>query len=122
MLHREPEYRRGVELFNHGEFWESHEAWEEIWQDDNRDERIYYQGLIQVAAAFVHHGKRNLRGMRKLLHEGMSKLEPFRPFHEGLDLDRFLGELARWRDALDAAPERMPEGLAIPKIELEERS
>ncbi|MBI1853892.1 MAG: DUF309 domain-containing protein [Planctomycetes bacterium] len=121
MFHREEDYRRGVDLFNRGEFWESHEAWEGIWQADNRDERIFYQGLIQIAAAFVHHGTRNLRGMRKLLHEGIAKLEPFRPFHEGIDLDRLLELLGRWRDALDSAPERMPEGLPIPILELEER-
>jgi predicted metal-dependent hydrolase len=121
MFYQDAEYRRGVDLFNRGEFWESHEAWEEIWQEDNRDERIFYQGLIQIAAAFHHLGNRNVRGMRKLLGEGAQKLEPFRPFHEGIDLDRFLSDVGQWRDALERAPDLVPSGLEIPKIALHER-
>jgi hypothetical protein len=43
----------GVDLFNHGYFWEAHEAWEEPWQVERRDSphRLYLQGLIRLAAA-----------------------------------------------------------------------
>ncbi len=121
MFRSEGSYLRGVELFNRGEFWESHEAWEDIWREDNSDERIFFQGLIQIAAAFHHLGNRNLRGMRTLLREGSVKLEPFRPFYEGIDLDRLLSHIGEWRQALDREPERVPVGIAIPRIQLEER-
>jgi len=42
----------GVELFNRGQFWEAHEAWEQIWREREEESRIFFQGIIQAAAAF----------------------------------------------------------------------
>lgn len=48
-------YLRGIELFDHGYYWESHEAWERLWLIAARDDgvRELLQGLIQLAAAGV---------------------------------------------------------------------
>lgn len=48
---------QGVDLFNHGYFWEAHEAWEEPWQVEVREsaQRLYLQGLIRLAAAALKH-------------------------------------------------------------------
>ena len=35
--HASEPYLRGIELFNQHKFWESHEAWEEIWRASERD-------------------------------------------------------------------------------------
>lgn len=45
--------RRGLDLFNHGFFWEAHEAWEEPWQTLPRDSAtaLHLQALIRLAAA-----------------------------------------------------------------------
>lgn len=50
---RQRALRRGLDLFNHGYFWEAHEAWEEPWQglDRNTAEALHLQGLIRLAAA-----------------------------------------------------------------------
>jgi uncharacterized protein len=70
-------FKRGIELFNSGEFFQAHEAWEEIWLSATEPEKTFLQGLIQLAAAF-HHGKRgNLAGMKSLLEAGLAKLEKF---------------------------------------------
>ena len=47
----------GVDLFNHGYFWEAHEAWEGPWQVERRESplRLYLQGLIRLAAAALKH-------------------------------------------------------------------
>ena len=50
-----------------------------------------------MTAAFHHYGHSNWRGMRKLLKDGMAKLERFRPYAQGLDVDAFLEELRPWR-------------------------
>ena len=47
-------FDRAVTLFNAGEFYEAHEDWELLWLDAEGDERLWLQGLIQYAAAFVH--------------------------------------------------------------------
>ena len=41
---------RGVDLFNRGEFWESHEAWEQIWLRHSEPSRVFLQALIQLTA------------------------------------------------------------------------
>jgi hypothetical protein len=38
----------GLDLFNHGYYWEAHEAWEGLWQVADRDGplRMLFKGLI----------------------------------------------------------------------------
>jgi hypothetical protein len=67
------EYRRGIDLFNHGYYWESHEAWESLWHAAGRRGPIavWLKALIKLAAAAVklregnapgaiHHARRSL--------------------------------------------------------------
>jgi len=96
------EYLSGIARFNAGEFWEAHEAWEEIWIAEGGELRLFYQGLIQVAAALHHHGNRNWQGMHKLMRDGTDKLARFLPHAMGLDLDAFLAALAPWRELAEA--------------------
>ena len=48
-------YLRGVDLFNHGFYWEAHEAWEGLWHACGRCGVMadFLKGLIQLAAAGV---------------------------------------------------------------------
>ena len=48
-------YLRGIDLFNHGYYWEAHEAWESLWLAADRQGRaaIFLKGLIKLAAAGV---------------------------------------------------------------------
>ena len=54
---RQKDYRNhrglavGIDLFNHGFFWEAHEVWEQTWKASVSNERELLQGLIQLAAA-----------------------------------------------------------------------
>jgi hypothetical protein len=45
----------GLDLFNHGYYWEAHEAWEGLWQvaDRNAPLRTLFKGLILLSAAGV---------------------------------------------------------------------
>lgn len=49
------EYLYGIDLFNHGYYWEAHEAWEALWHAAGRTGTIadYLKGLIKLAAAAV---------------------------------------------------------------------
>ena len=48
-------YVRGVDLFNHGFYWEAHEAWEGLWHACGRTGPTadFLRGLIKLAAAGV---------------------------------------------------------------------
>ena len=119
-------YLEGIRLFNEFEFFEAHDVWEELWADYQGPSRKFYQGLIQVAVCLVHFTNGNIHGARKLFTSSTNYLEPYRPFHEGIDLDKlvsqldvcctkiFQGEEEQWRQA-----ELDPD--LIPEIHLEER-
>jgi hypothetical protein len=75
---------RGVALFNGLRYWHAHEAWETLWRAADDDERDFYQGLIMVAAGLLHLQRRNGRGARNKLSEGLTKLRRYEPAHRGL--------------------------------------
>jgi len=68
-------YRYGVDLFNHGYWWEAHEAWEACWTAAGKTTPtgLFLQGLIQITAACLkkHQGHRD--GAGRLLADGLEK-------------------------------------------------
>lgn len=77
--------RHGVELFNAQRFWDAHEAWEEPWLSSTGDARQFLQGLIQLAAAYVHVQRGTYRGGVRLFDAALRRLETFPPGHAGVD-------------------------------------
>jgi uncharacterized protein len=58
------EYRYGIDLFNHGFYWEAHEAWEALWHAAGRSGAVavWLKALIKLAAAAVKLREGNSRG------------------------------------------------------------
>lgn len=87
---------RGAELFNRGQYWEAHEAWEELWLALSDQPREFVQGLIQVAAAgHKAFAQRQPRGCVKLLRSGLAKLEGKPADFLGVETGRFLADVRR---------------------------
>jgi len=120
----DPMYLEGIEHFNRCDFFEAHEAWEEVWQDYQGPSRKFYQGLIQVAVALHHFGNGNIRGARKLYHSSRAYLEPYRPRHLGVNLDKLLADFERCFAEILASGEEFPaveiDPERIPEIHLED--
>ncbi|HWI63572.1 MAG TPA: DUF309 domain-containing protein, partial [Symbiobacteriaceae bacterium] len=96
------QYLRYFELFNAEEFWEAHEALEDLWKESNND--LFLRGLIVFAAAFVHVQRNNPSGCRKVLDKCIDWLGPYAPRHWDLDVS-FVVEHARYcRAQLDVVP------------------
>jgi predicted metal-dependent hydrolase len=95
-------FREGVALFNGARYWHAHEAWETIWRAAPERERDFFQGLIQVAAGLLHLQRRNARGARNKLSEGVAKLRPFEPVHHGIFVNELIGRADRLIRELDA--------------------
>ncbi len=92
-------WQRGIAQFNRGEFFESHESWEEIWLAAPEPDKTFLQGLIQVAAAFHHYRRSNLAGARSLLAEGLGKLERFPADYRGIALESLRASAREWSEA-----------------------
>lgn len=84
-------FREGVALFNGARYWHAHEAWETLWRAAPDEERDFYQGLIKVAAGFLHLARRNRRGAKNKLSEGIAHLERYGPVHEGIGVGELVG-------------------------------
>jgi predicted metal-dependent hydrolase len=76
----------GIDLYNAGHYWNAHEAWEQVWLDSERELRGFYQGLIQVTAAFVHVTRSEFPGSIRLLDSGIEKLERYPATYLGVQL------------------------------------
>ena len=67
---------RGIDLYDHRYYWESHEAWEAAWKMVERgSRRQLLQGLIQLAAATIKHHLGHDRPARLLLSRGGGRIE-----------------------------------------------
>jgi len=70
--YRKTARRRGIELFNAGEFYECHEVLEDVWRPSRGAERFFLQALIHFAVGFYHQqGKPH--GRRTAITEGVAK-------------------------------------------------
>ena len=119
----DPLYLKGIEYFNECEFFEAHDAWEELWTDYSADDRTFYQGLIQVAVCLHHFCNGNIRGAKKLYVGSRDYLEKYRPFHEGLDLEKLFAEFEACCAEIMASTEQFPkidiDPELIPEIHLD---
>jgi hypothetical protein len=95
-------FREGIALFNASRYWHAHEAWETLWRAAEDEEREFYQGLIQVAAGLLHLQRRNARGARNKLDEGIAKLRPYSPQHRGIIVNELIGKATRTLGDLNA--------------------
>jgi predicted metal-dependent hydrolase len=95
-------YQKGLEAFNSAHFYDAHEHWEEVWLGTPNPDKMFLQGLIQVAAAFHHYSRANLLGTRNLLQAGLMKLDRFPEVHGGLEIEALREAVRSWLAALDA--------------------
>jgi predicted metal-dependent hydrolase len=97
-----PEQRRvaldaGLDAYARGDFFEAHELLEPAWMGtSDLAERALYQGLIKLAAGYVHAIRgnpvgmaRNLEGARRHLETSLT-LDPAHAVAAGIDLTRLI--------------------------------
>jgi hypothetical protein len=101
MQRSQPEFLRGIELFNQARFFDAHEVLEDVWRAAPQPEKKFLQGLIQVAVALHHHGRRNSVGARSVLKRAFRNLSAYPEDFGGIHLARLLNSIAEWQRALD---------------------
>jgi uncharacterized protein len=115
------ELLQGIALFNDEEWFECHEALEELWNGEQGLVRDLYQGILQVAVALHHWRNGNYGGAMLLFVSGVRLLRHVEPDCLGVDVAGLIAATGRVREALAAlGEERMHEldrGL-IPRIRM----
>lgn len=90
-------FDRAVVLFNAGEFYEAHEDWEALWLEAEGDHRLWLQGLIQYAAAFVHYSRGfHASGFHRLMVQATEKVRDYEGDTEHMDWPAFWEAIQPW--------------------------
>lgn len=77
-------FQEGIDLFNAEEFFECHEALEEVWTYSQQPDRWFLQSLIHFAVGFYHHGRSNRNGAKRQLRKGLKKIQAYLPEWDGV--------------------------------------
>jgi uncharacterized protein len=91
-------YLYAVDLFNHGFYWEAHEAWESLWhaaghRGTNAD---FLKGLIKLAAAGVKFREGNSIGVQRHAERGQELLKSVPEAHHcGIDLQSLIQQASK---------------------------
>lgn len=90
-------FPRAVAHWNAREFWEAHEAWEDLWNQAFDEHKQWLQGLIQYAAAFFHYERGFFTsGCRRLFETATAKVEDYAGTTHGMDWEDLRAQLAPW--------------------------
>ena len=82
-------FSNALNLFNNQKWYEAHDAFEDIWNTLDGDERQIIQGILQVSVSQFHLGKGNLNGATILLGEGLGRIKNRTNINLGIDLETF---------------------------------
>jgi len=103
----------GLRLYEAGEFFTAHEAWESVWLGLAEPEKTFLQGLIQVTAAFHHWQRGNPLGTTLLLQAALRRLDRYPESFGGISLDLLRDDIRERLRRLEASE---PAQLASPRI------
>ena len=76
-----------LNLFNNQKWYEAHDAFEDIWNTLEGDERQVIQGILQVSVSQFHLSKGNLNGATILMGEGLGRIKNRTNINLGIDLE-----------------------------------
>ncbi len=102
---------KGIALFNQQRFFEAHEVWEIAWKKAQGEEKVFFQCLIQIAAALLHAERSNWRGAEALRNKARSKLNGLPPHIAGIQIEDLLAILDQY-----LAPGSKEKRLATPLL------
>lgn len=91
--------REGIELFNEERFWESHESLEFAWRRESGPDKEILQGIILIAAAFVHLQKNEIAVALSMIGRAYAKLAGHHSERFGINIDNLRDNLARMLSA-----------------------
>jgi uncharacterized protein len=86
-MEKEKVLKRAVELFNDEKYWQAHEGLEYIWKNADGIEKQILNGMILVAAAFVHDEKDEQDVCISILQRARKKFDRSSGNYYGIDIN-----------------------------------
>jgi hypothetical protein len=81
-----PQAKKGLQLFNSGEYFEAHEALEDAWNAEAGDAKNLYRGILQTAVVYLHITRGNYNGAVKVYDRSIKWLEELPDICKGVHL------------------------------------
>jgi uncharacterized protein len=93
-MEKDKAIKRAMQLFNDEKYWEAHEALEYVWKNASGVEKDLLNGIILVAAAFVHDEKDEPDVCLSILQRARKKVGRASGTYYGMDLKRIAGRIS----------------------------
>jgi predicted metal-dependent hydrolase len=97
-------FHEGLRLFNAGEYFHAHEAWEDLWRLAAGARKRFYQGLIQCAVTLEHVRRGNPRGVLSVFRSARQKFEGLPATYHGVNVPELLAAMERFLAPIQALP------------------
>jgi predicted metal-dependent hydrolase len=94
--------QHGIELFNRGEYFESHEELEHAWNDEQGAGKELYRAILQIAVAYLQIQRRNYNGAIKMFLRARQWIDPLPDVCRGVDIAQLRRDAANARATLEA--------------------
>jgi len=94
-IEKEEAIEKGRDYFNDERFWECHETLEGVWKKTYEGEKDLVQGIILVAAAFVHYQKDEDEICLSILKRAIEKLDTSSGKYHNIDVDVFKNKVSK---------------------------
>lgn len=90
---------KAIQLFNDEKYWQAHEALEYVWKNASGVEKDILNGLILLAAAFVHDEKDEPDVCLSILQRARRKFSGASGMYYGMDLNRIVNRISQMIDS-----------------------
>jgi predicted metal-dependent hydrolase len=111
--------RQGIDLFNGGKFFESHEVLEEVYRDSAEENKAFLEGLIGLAAAFrLFRDFQEIKGPVRMIYQALIRLENYQPAFLNIDVDGLCRAAEAWAKSAEAG-KIDPANHGIPQIKVQ---
>lgn len=85
---------QAVRCWDAGRYFEAHELLEHVWHHAPANERLFWQGVIQVAVVHVLGQRGRPDGVQRMAAKARAKLAEHPGVHHGIDVDALRRQLA----------------------------
>lgn len=110
--------REGISLFNDRRFFESHEIWEQLYQDTEDANKPFLEGLIQLAAALrLYADFGEVKGPVRMIYQALIRLENYQPAYLNVKVKELCETMEAWAKQAEALGSKPP--VSIPTISLD---
>lgn len=108
--------REGIDLFNDGRFFESHEIFEGFYHDTEEAHKPFLEGLIQLAVAFrIFNEFGEIKGPVRMIYQALIRFENYQPAFLQIRVSDLSAAMEAWAKAAESAG-AVPMSQPIPKI------